>query len=121
MNSSAITKQFDDLGYIVVEDVLDPETILDPIITEYENVLDDLCGDLYNEQEIKSTYDNLPFDERIIKIYNETGRPHAQYFDFSLPFSDVKPDTPFWCGPAVFNAFVSDKLLDVVENLLEAK
>ena len=118
MNSSAITKQFDDQGYIVVEDVLDPETILDPIITEYENVLDNLCGDLYNEQEIKSTYDNLPFDERIIKIYNETGRPHAQYFDFSLPFSDVKPDTPFWCGPAVFNAFVSDKLLDVVENLI---
>jgi len=105
MNSSAITKQFDDQGYIVVEDVLDPETILDPIITEYESVLDDLCGDLYNEQEIESTYDNLPFDERIIKIYNETGRPHAQYFDFSLPFSDVKPDTPFWCGPAVFNAF----------------
>jgi hypothetical protein len=118
MNTNTITEKFNAQGYVLVEDVLDPKKILDPVINEYEGVLDNLCDELYEEKEIESTYDDLPFDERIIKIYNETRRIHAQYFDFSLPFSDVKPDTPFWGGPAIFNTLVADKLLDVVENLI---
>ena len=111
-------EQFLQQGYLKVEGVLDPETVLDPIIQEYHGVLDNLANDLFASGRISSRYEGLGFDERLIKIYQETGEAHMQYFDFSLPFQGVKEDTPFWAGPAVLNAFVNEKLLDVVEELI---
>lgn len=116
--SKTITEQFAEQGYVKVEGVLDPNTVLDPIIEEYHGVLDHLASDLFSMGKISSEFKELPFDERLIKIYQETGQAHAQYFDFSLPFQGVRPDTPFWAGPAVFNAFVNENLLDVVEQLI---
>ena len=110
--------QFQDQGYLKVEGVLDPVTYLDPVIDEYSRVLDSLARELFASGEISSTYDELPFGERVTRIYAESGRAHSQYFDFSLPFANVQEDTPFWFGPAVLNAFTAEPLLDVVESLI---
>jgi hypothetical protein len=88
-------------GFVKVEGVRDPETVLDPIIYEYHGVLDNLADELFVSGRISSRYE-----------------AHSQYFDFSLPSQGVKEDTPFWAGPAVLNAFVNEKLLDVVEELI---
>ena len=69
------------------------------MIDEYAGVLDSLAKELFASGEISSTYDELPFGERVTRIYAESGRAHSQYFDFSLPFTDVREDTPFWFGP----------------------
>ena len=111
-------EQFQEQGFLKVEGVLDPATYLDPVIDEYAGVLDSLAKELFAGGEISSTYDELPFGERVTRIYAESGRAHSQYFDFSLPFTDVREDTPFWCGPAVLNAFTAEPLLDVVESLI---
>ena len=116
--NKTLTEQFAEQGFVKVEGVLDPETVLDPIIEEYRGVLDSLAADLFNDGTISSEFADLPFDERLIKIYQETGQAHNQYFDFSLPFQGVQPDTPFWAGPAVFKAFTNKRLLDVVEQLI---
>ena len=105
-------------GYVVVKGVLDPVTTLDPVIDEYATVLDSLADALYAQGEITSRYEELEFGDRYIQICVETGRVHSQYFDFSLPFQNVQPDTPFWAGPAVFRAFTDPNLLDVVESLI---
>jgi hypothetical protein len=110
--------QFREQGFLKVDGVLDPAAYLDPVIDEYAGVLDSLAQELFASGEISSTYDELPFGERVTRIYAESGRAHGQYFDFSLPFSDVREDTPFWCGPAVLNAFTAEPLLDVVESLI---
>ncbi len=110
--------RFEEEGYLVVEDLLDPEEVLDPIIEEYKGVLDRLVDDLRKEGEISSRHEELSFGERVTKIYAESGKAHSQYFDFSLPFSGVKEDTPFWTGQAVFNAFIHEPLLDAVESLI---
>ena len=68
-NKQKIRENFETDGYVLVEDVLDPHKVLDPIISEYENVLDDLCRELYKQKEIKSLHEDLEFDERIIQIY----------------------------------------------------
>ena len=47
--------QFKEEGYLVVEDVLDPEQDLDPVIEEYAGVLDQLAQELYDNGEISST------------------------------------------------------------------
>lgn len=110
--------QFEEEGYLLVRGLFDPEEDLDPIIEEYKGVLDRLAESLYIAGEISSLHADLPFGERLIKIYQESGKVHAQYFDFSLPQANVQPDTPFWAGPAVFAALRNEKLLDAVESLV---
>ncbi|MCZ6538753.1 MAG: phytanoyl-CoA dioxygenase family protein [Chloroflexi bacterium] len=116
--TSAQVRHFDEWGFVQVDDVFDPAQVLDPIVEEYEGVLDRLADELFEAGEISSRHEDLPFGERITEIYSETGRVHSQFFDFSLPFSGVSEDTPFWTGAAVFNAFTSEPLLDAIESLI---
>ena len=110
--------QFREQGYVKIDGVLDPATYLDPVIEEYAGVLDALARELFADGEISSTYEELSFGERLTRIYAESGRSHAQHFEFTLPFSNVREDTPFWCGPAVLNLFAAAPLLDVVESFI---
>ncbi len=110
--------QFVEEGYLLVEDLIDQETYLDPLVQEYEERLDQLASEMYAAGKITSTYDDLPFGKRLTQIYAETGAVHAQYFDFSLPFKNVKPDEPCHFGPAVFNMLRSPDVLDVAESII---
>ena len=101
-------EEFDDRGFVVVASVLDPATVLDPIIAEYEDVLGRLAEDLYRHDEIDSRYEELPFEQRLLPLYRDkedpgmgtnsagTRYPIGQYFDFCLPPIGIKADTPFW-------------------------
>ncbi len=111
-------RQYHEDGYVIVGGVFDPEEDIDPVIEEYKGVLDSLAHDLHEAGEISSLYQELPFAERLIAIYQDSGKVHAQYFDFSLPQKNVKPDTPFWAGPAVFRMFTNQRLLDAAESIL---
>lgn len=110
--------QFHEEGYLVVENLFDPAKDIDPIIEEYKLVLNNLANELHARGEISSTYEHLPFGKRLIEIYKESGKVHAQYFDFSLPQADVKEDTPYWAGPAVFQMLRNEKLLDAAESII---
>ena len=117
--TQAQVKQFHEDGYLKLDGLLDPVEDLDPIMEEYEGVLDQLARDLFDRGEISQTYADLPFGERFIKICIETkGETHAQYFDFSLPQETIKPDTPMWVGPAVFRTLINPRLLDAVESII---
>src|SRR5581483_9141685 len=116
--SKAQVEQFHEQGYLHVERLFDVQADIDPIIAEYEGVLDALAATLYAEGHIPATYAELPFGQRLIEIYKQSGKVHAQYFDFSLPQADVRADTPIWVGPAVFAMMRNDKLLDVVESII---
>jgi len=109
---------FSEFGFLKVENLIDPEKIIDPIIEEYHTVLGNLADELYAEGKISSKYEDLEFGERVTKIYAESGEVYNQYFDFSLPQSGIKKDTPFWAGPAVFNALRCESLLDAVESII---
>ena len=116
--TKAQVEQFHREGYLLVENMFDVEADIDPIIAEYEGVLDTLADTLYAQAKISSTYAKLPFGQRLIEIYKESGTVHAQYFDFSLPQTDVREDTPLWVGPAVFAMMRNEKLLDAVESII---
>ena len=92
--------QFRQEGFVVVEDLLDPETYLDPLVTEYERRLDDLARQLLGDGRVRSTYAGMEFGARLTRIYQDSGQVHSQYFDFSLPQKGVTPETPMWHGPA---------------------
>lgn len=110
--------QFNDQGFLVVKNLLDPEKDIDPIIAEYHGVLSDLAKSLYSKGEITSCYDDLSFSQKLIKIQQETGKVFVQNFDFSLPQYGIKFDTPIWLGKAVFDILRNERLLDAIECLV---
>ncbi len=111
-------QQFREEGYLLVEDLFDPDLDIRPILDEYADVLDRLAHDLFAKGLISSTYADLPFSDRLIQIYEESGTVHPQYFDFSLPQANIKADTPMWTGPAVFEMLRHPRLLDAIESLI---
>ena len=66
--SKTFTEEFLENGFVIAEGVLDPETVLEPIIHEYHGVLDRLASELYETGKISSKYESLSFDKRLIKI-----------------------------------------------------
>ena len=70
--SKTFTEEFLENGFVIAKGVLDPETVLDPIIHEYHGVLDRLASEFYETGKISSKFESLSFDERLIKIYQET-------------------------------------------------
>jgi phytanoyl-CoA hydroxylase len=110
--------QFESEGYLVIRGFFDPVADLEPIINEYAGVLDRLAAKLFAAGETKSLYAEHDFSERLIHICQDSGRIHAQSFDFSLPQRSIQTDTPIWHGPAVFNILRHTKLLDVMEDLI---
>lgn len=109
---------FDTFGFLAVNEVFDAEEVINPVMDEYAGVLDTLANALFEQGVISETYAELPFAERVCQVYVESQTVHAQYFDFSLPQRGIKADTPFWAGPAVFNALTSPSLLDTVEGVI---
>ncbi len=105
-------------GYVVAEGLLDPVADLDPVIAEYHGVLDSLADELCARGEISERYSDLDFNERFMRICEESQQVHNQYFDFMLPKRNVKPDAPLWVGPAVFNMIRNERLLDAVEQFI---
>ena len=114
-------EQFEHFGFVVVEGVLDPENVIDPVIEEYAGVLDRLADELFGQRKIGSKYEELEFGDRVTQIYAESGEVHNKYFDFTLSQTRVTHDTPFWVGPAVFDALRAPSLLDTVESLIGAE
>ncbi len=116
--TAAQRQQFDEEGYVVVDDVLDSVRDIGPVLSEYEGVLDEIARSLKAEGAIASLYHELPFPERLIRICVESGRNFPQHFDFSLPQKNVRADTPFHVGPAVFNLLTNPRLLDIAEEII---
>ena len=118
MLTTAQRQQFDDEGYVVVDEVLDSVRDIGPVLSEYEGVLDEIARSLEAQGVIASLYHELRFPERLIRICVESGRNFPQHFDFSLPQKNVRADTPFHVGPAVFNLLTNPRLLDIAEEII---
>ena len=111
-------EHYEQFGFVAVEGVLDPVDVIDAVVDEYAGVLDSLADELYAEGKIGSRYEELEFGDRVTRIYADSGEVHNKYFDFTLSVANVTHDTPFWVGPAVFNALTAPGLLDAVESLI---
>ena len=108
---------FNENGYVVAENVIDEES-LDAMIEEYGGVLDTLVDELHEQGKLEDRLENLDFGDRFIELTKAIGDVNKQHFDFSLPFQNVAPDTPFWAGPAVLKLLTHEGLLDAVESLI---
>ncbi len=107
---------FETEGYLVVEDVLDQASVLDPVRAEYAKLLDELYEQWYAQERVPSG-EGMNFNEKLLTSY-KAKCDWFQPMDISLPGGVIEADTPFHFGPAVLNMLTAPKLLDVVESLI---
>jgi ectoine hydroxylase-related dioxygenase (phytanoyl-CoA dioxygenase family) len=105
-------------GYVIVDGVLDPARDIAPLLAEYAEVLDRVAQAFHDEGIIREMHRDLPFTERLTRVCRESGRSLSPYFDFSLPQTQVRADTPIHLGPAVFGILTHPSLLDLVESAI---
>ena len=118
LTTTLLHEQFEEQGYVVVEDLLDPQRDLNPVLDDYAQALDEWASLLYEQGCLTQTYRALPFNQRFMRLIAESGQSWAQFFDISLPPTGVTEDTPIRLTEAVFNMLSLPNLLDVVEQLI---
>ncbi len=116
MLSAKQLSQFNENGYLVVDDIVEVQ-VLKAVIAEYEKLLSDLCTDWTTQGLLKHDKSIDSFEARIRAAY-DAGLDYFQPLDISLPPGDIEPDTPFHAGPAIFNLITSPQLLSAVESLI---
>ena len=118
MIDQAALEHFEEHGYVVVRNVLDWDLDLVPVYDEYSTLLNELSAGWIDEGRLSSSYSELAFTKRIIKVVTEARRPYDQAFDISLPQAGVQYDTPIHNGQATFDLLRSPRLLDAVEKFI---
>ena len=117
MLSQQQLEDFHNRGYLVVNDVLDHETILKPLIREYEHKLENLCNEWRQQGRLSESFDGKSFDDCIKAVY-DAGLDYFQPLDISLPPGEITEDIPMHAGDAVFNMMTAPALLDLVESII---
>ncbi len=118
LTTTSLLAEFEDKGYVVVEDVLDPQRDLQPVLDDYAQALDEWATLLHKQGYLTQTYRELPFNQRFMQVVAESKQSWAQFFDISLPPTNVTEDMPIRLTEAVFNLLRNPRLLDVVEQII---
>lgn len=108
--------QFQKDGYLVVEDVVDTET-LEAVRREYASVMDGLYAGWADLRQVPAPTGQMGFFEKLDRAA-AAGLEWYQPLDISLPHADITDATPMHIGPAVFKMATHARLLDIVESLL---
>src|SRR3954453_16758834 len=72
--TTAQKQQFEEQGYLLVEDLLDPVADIQPVLDEYIEGLDGFARTFYDEGLIGSTYASLAYAERLVAVCAESGK-----------------------------------------------
>lgn len=110
-------RDFEEQGFLVLDQAIDQKTVLDPLIEEYEALLSDLWVDWIAKGDLDPSAPAETFED-IIRTAYSAGLDYFQPMDISLPPGDIVPDLPFHAGPAVFNMMIDSHLLDSVESII---
>jgi ectoine hydroxylase-related dioxygenase (phytanoyl-CoA dioxygenase family) len=116
MLSDAQRTQFENEGYLVVEDLIDAATLA-AIKAEYAQAMDAMYDAWHADNLVPAPTPDMGFFDKL-DIAVKAGIEWYQPLDISLPHADITQATPMHIGPAVFQMATHPGILDVVENLL---
>ena len=108
---------FAENGYLVVENVIDHDTI-DAITHEYSALLDRIGAEKVANGDLPASFNNLSFNDKYLQLLHSEANFFDQ-IDITLPLAnDFPEDATMHAGPAVFGLLTHPKLLDVVESVI---
>lgn len=96
---------FNEQCYLLIEDALTSAN-LNPLISEFEEIVDTGALQLYKDGEIESEFKTEGFDTRLARITDQSP------IVFQKVFSGAHT------GPALFYLLINSKLLDIAESLV---
>lgn len=111
-------KQFREQGYVVAEDVFDPEGDFAALKQDYSDILDGVADSMLKSGTIQSYAREESFSDRVIHLVEQAGDLPTQPFDISLPQRPITADTPMYLGAAAFRLLTHPPLVDIVEQLI---
>lgn len=107
---------FEAQGFLIVEDLLDEET-LQRIRQEYAALMDLNYAAWAAAGRVPHPTPQMSFFDKIDACV-KAGVEWYQPFDISLPGDGITNDTPMHFGPAVFDMVTHRNILDMVESLI---
>lgn len=116
MLTAAQIDQFNRDGYLVIEDVIDADT-LGAVRAEYEALMDRLYDEWASDGQLAPATADMGFFDKLDAAV-KAGFEWYQPLDISLPHSGIDDETPMHIGPAVFDMATHPNLLDIAESLL---
>jgi hypothetical protein len=118
-------------GYVHVPGVFDEDLDLRPVDDEFAAILDRVARNLHADGAIASTYEDLPFDERFIRVSAEAPASIMEHFEISLAQPhELRGSRPGYMdrhalprmtmnnGQATLDLLRSPRLMDLLEPLL---
>ena len=110
-----IKDRLDAQGYVIVEDVLDPENVIDPVLDAFAARIAEYA---LRTRRTRS-YARLDLAGQLIKLV-EAGHDWLDYgFDIALPpGGPYIPDAPMFLEPEAFDLLTDARLLDVIERII---
>ena len=108
---------FEENGYLVIEDVIDDETV-EAITAEYATLLNQIADEKIKTGLLSKSFLDMPFDEKYLELlYTEDN--FFDQIDITLPLAnDFPANATMHAGPAVFSLLTHPNLLDVVEAIM---
>jgi len=107
--------QFRTQGFLVLPDVIPPDTIA-AVKREYSALLDRLFAGWAAEGRVTDA-PGLTFWDKLSLSY-KAGCDWFQPMDISLPGGEITAGTPMHFGPAIFDLVIEKRLLDIIESLI---
>lgn len=116
MLSQSDIDHFQTEGYVVVENLIDRQTLA-AVQREYANLMDRLYAEWHADGRVGRPPDGMSFWDKLEQCY-KSSLDWFQPLDISLPHSGIMADTPMHIGPAVFDMVTHHSILDAVECLI---
>lgn len=114
LDNQELLQQFDEQGFVVVERLLSPQD-LQPLVEDYEALLDRLAEQWYIEGKIPSAFRDLPFGQRLAAVIGQATEDLYRYLDITMPHGPITEHTPIHLSQPVFDFLRHPRLLDYVE------
>lgn len=109
-------EHFEEQGYLVVPNLLDPG-LLDDIKNEYIDKLRALCAAWSTTGLLAADVVDKSFNNQLQAVI-DAGLDYFQPLDISWPISDFPISTPIHLGENVFRMIRNERTLDIIESLI---
>ena len=105
-------------GYAVIGGVLDPATVLDPILDAMARRLGSWARKQVSREMLPRTFEAWSLEHRLIEFVRRGIPGVAQALDISLPQGGIRSDTPMLLAEEIFALLSAPPLLDILQPLL---
>jgi phytanoyl-CoA hydroxylase len=117
MLTSKQLRQYEDLGYVVVPDLI-PEQVVAEVLRDCMEIAKGLVRDVLSDDGDAEDMREASLDRQVIELTKRTGRSMAQHFDISFPVrGEFGPWVPINLRPGMFAFLTCPQLLDAVQDI----